>query len=53
MGKAIGVLGFATLAAAVFWAPEVFAVGRTLARYAVDTYLMVRLDMESVRLACF
>ncbi|MDP6603848.1 MAG: hypothetical protein QGG17_06615 [Rhodospirillales bacterium] len=53
MGKAIGVLGIATLAAAVVWAPEIFAVGRTLIGYAVDTYLMVHLDMESLRLACF
>ena len=53
MGKAIGLIGFATLAALAVWAPEVLAAGRALFRYAADTYLMVHLDMESVRLACF
>lgn len=53
MGKAIGLMGFATLAALTVWAPEVLAAGQALFRYAADTYLMVHLDMESVRLACF
>ncbi|HJO68332.1 MAG TPA: hypothetical protein QF804_01455 [Rhodospirillales bacterium] len=53
MTKAIGLAGFVALAAVALWAPEVFAVSSALARYAVDTYLMIHLDMESVRLACF
>jgi hypothetical protein len=53
MGKAIGLASFAALTAIVVWAPEIFAVAGALFRYAADTYLMVHLDMESVRLACF
>lgn len=51
--KAIGRAGFVALAAVALWAPEVFAVSSALFAYAADTYLMIHLDMESVRLASF